>query len=191
MTKVAVFSNVLEPDWLAGAVSIFLEPFLFPFPFLRHFLLLPALPFLPKLRNSLHQWKPVFYLRKKKKRFGVGNKKFSRSKNNASKVSCCRKIFYQQKCKIVSTVKSLNTGLWKRSAKWRCPPNIISVTGNYTRWDQEKCPLNGGVRLIECLLQEVLLYNKFCIISLACRFVQFVLKNVTEGKKGNPYSWVK
>ncbi len=31
----------------------------------------------------------------------------------------------------------------------------------YTQWNQEKCPLNGGVRLLECPFQEVYCFN-FC-----------------------------
>ncbi len=29
---------------------------------------------------------------------------------------------------------------------------------HYTQWDQEKCSLNGGVHVMEYLLQKVLLY---------------------------------
>ncbi len=37
-------------------------------------------------------------------------------------------------------------GLRKISAKCICPPHRVSIAGDYTQWNQEKCPLNVGVR---------------------------------------------
>ncbi len=47
--------------------------------------------------------------------------------------------------------------------EYLCPLSVRSIEifiylTHYIQWDQEKCLLNGGVRLIECLLQEILLY---------------------------------
>ncbi len=101
MIQVAVFSNVLEPGWSTGAVSFFLELFLFPFPFLRR-----------TFYSTLHYLffssseipcpsKSQYFILLIKYKFGVGNKKFSSSKNNGSEVGVLQKNFLcQQKSKI-------------------------------------------------------------------------------------------
>ncbi len=52
--------------------------------------------------------------------------------------------------------------------EYLCPLNsvrlieVLMYLAHCTKWDLEKCLLNGGVCLIACPLQEVLLYNLFC-----------------------------